>query len=105
MQYTSITCCLVVGGLPLQSQAVDLQRRPDIVVCTPGRMIDHVHNSMSVDLDASLPRLMLYNRVTRPLQINAGNGTHRGFDPVGGLCVFGKGKQSFGGSPRCGSEQ
>ena len=51
MQYTSITCCLVVGGLPLQSQAVDLQRRPDIVVCTPGRMIDHVQNSMSVDLD------------------------------------------------------
>lgn len=51
MQYTSITCCLVVGGLPLQTQAVDLQRRPDIVVCTPGRMIDHVQNSMSVDLD------------------------------------------------------
>ncbi|CBK21543.2 uncharacterized protein [Blastocystis hominis] len=50
-KYTSITCCLVVGGLPLQAQAVDLQRRPDIVVCTPGRMIDHVHNSMSVDLD------------------------------------------------------
>ena len=41
----------MVGGLPLQAQAVDLQRRPDIVVCTPGRMIDHVHNSMSVDLD------------------------------------------------------
>ena len=41
----------MVGGLPLQSQAVDLQRRPDIVVCTPGRMIDHVHNSKSVDLD------------------------------------------------------
>ena len=40
-----------MGGLPLQAQAVDLQRRPDIVVCTPGRMIDHVHNSMSVDLD------------------------------------------------------
>jgi ATP-dependent RNA helicase DDX27 len=24
---------------------------PDIVVATPGRMIDHLRNSMSVDLD------------------------------------------------------
>lgn len=40
-----------MGGLPLESQAVDLKRRPDIVVCTPGRMIDHVQNTMSVDLD------------------------------------------------------
>ena len=40
-----------MGGLPFESQAVDLKRRPDIVVCTPGRMIDHVQNTMSVDLD------------------------------------------------------
>ena len=40
-----------MGGLPLQAQAVDLKRRPDIVICTPGRMIDHVMNTMSVDLD------------------------------------------------------
>ena len=40
-----------MGGLPLESQAVDLKRRPDIVVCTPGRIIDHVQNTMSVDLD------------------------------------------------------
>lgn len=41
----------MVGGLPLDAQAVELKRRPDIVVCTPGRMIDHVQNTMSVDLD------------------------------------------------------
>ena len=35
----------------MQSQAVDLKRRPDIVICTPGRIIDHVTNTMSVDLD------------------------------------------------------
>ena len=40
-----------MGGLPLQAQTVDLKRRPDIVICTPGRMIDHVMNTMSVDLD------------------------------------------------------
>ena len=41
----------MVGGLPLDPQAMELKRRPDIVVCTPGRMIDHVQNTMSVDLD------------------------------------------------------
>ena len=41
----------MVGGLPLDAQAVELKRRPDIVVCTPVRMIDHVQNTMSVDLD------------------------------------------------------
>ena len=50
-----------MGGLSLQTQAVDLKKRPDIVICTPGRMnrsqlilgrmIDHVMNTMSVDLD------------------------------------------------------
>ncbi|KAK8816876.1 hypothetical protein WA577_002670 [Blastocystis sp. JDR] len=50
-KFTPITCSLVVGGLPLDAQAVELKRRPDIVVCTPGRMIDHVQNTMSVDLD------------------------------------------------------
>ena len=60
-QYTTISCCLIVGGLSLQTQAVDLKKRPDIVICTPGRMnrsqlilgrmIDHVMNTMSVELD------------------------------------------------------
>ena len=28
-----------------------MRSRPDIVVATPGRIIDHLRNSMSVDLD------------------------------------------------------
>lgn len=32
-------------------QEVALRAMPDIVVATPGRMIDHLRNSMSVDLD------------------------------------------------------
>ena len=39
-QYTDIRSCLVVGGLSLQAQETDLRTRPDVVVCTPGRMID-----------------------------------------------------------------
>lgn len=32
-------------------QESTLRSQPDIVVATPGRMIDHLRNSMSVDLD------------------------------------------------------
>ncbi|KAL7166243.1 hypothetical protein ACSBR2_037009 [Camellia fascicularis] len=50
-QFTDIRCCLVVGGLSTKMQEVALRSMPDIVVATPGRMIDHLRNSMSVDLD------------------------------------------------------
>ncbi|GLT75309.1 hypothetical protein SLA2020_470430 [Shorea laevis] len=50
-QFTDIRCCLVVGGLSLKVQEAALRSMPDIVVATPGRMIDHLRNSMSVDLD------------------------------------------------------
>ncbi|XVE69715.1 hypothetical protein DITRI_Ditri10aG0013000 [Diplodiscus trichospermus] len=50
-QFTDIRCCLIVGGLSLKAQETALRLMPDIVVATPGRMIDHLRNSMSVDLD------------------------------------------------------
>ncbi|CAO2833814.1 unnamed protein product [Amaranthus hypochondriacus] len=50
-QFTDIKCCLIVGGLSTKVQEVALRSLPDVVVATPGRMIDHLRNSMSVDLD------------------------------------------------------
>ncbi|XAR64204.1 RNA helicase [Bertholletia excelsa] len=50
-QFTDIRCCLVVGGLSTKMQEAALRSMPDIVVATPGRMIDHLRNSMSIDLD------------------------------------------------------
>ncbi|KAF1779460.1 P-loop containing nucleoside triphosphate hydrolase [Phytophthora cactorum] len=44
-RFTDITCSLAVGGLPLKAQEAELRNRPDVVVCTPGRMIDHLRNS------------------------------------------------------------
>ncbi|CAM9266283.1 unnamed protein product, partial [Laminaria digitata] len=32
-------------------QEAELRARPDIVVCTPGRMVDHLTNSASVHTD------------------------------------------------------
>ncbi|XP_050212549.1 DEAD-box ATP-dependent RNA helicase 28 [Mercurialis annua] len=50
-QFTDIRCCLIVGGLSSKVQESALRSVPDIVVATPGRMIDHLRNTMSVDLD------------------------------------------------------
>ncbi|KAK7859215.1 dead-box atp-dependent rna helicase 28 [Quercus suber] len=41
-QFTDIRCCLVVGGLSTKVQEAALRSMPDIVVATPGRMIDHL---------------------------------------------------------------
>ncbi|KAF7306942.1 DEAD-domain-containing protein [Mycena indigotica] len=49
--HTDIQFCLVVGGLSVKSQEVALRNRPDVVIATPGRLIDHIHNSPSFTLD------------------------------------------------------
>ncbi|KAF8642276.1 hypothetical protein AX16_009549 [Volvariella volvacea WC 439] len=49
--HTDIRFCLIVGGLSLKSQEASLRSRPDIVIATPGRLIDHIHNSPSFTLD------------------------------------------------------
>lgn len=51
-QFTDITCTLICGGKrDLKSQEATLRQRPDIVICTPGRIIDHLRNSQSVSID------------------------------------------------------
>jgi ATP-dependent RNA helicase DDX27 len=50
-QFTNLRAALVVGGSKnLPSQAAELRTRPDIIVATPGRLLDHVTNSAGVEL-------------------------------------------------------
>eukprot|EP01062_Namystynia_karyoxenos_P082097 TRINITY_DN9181_c0_g1_i1.p1 TRINITY_DN9181_c0_g1~~TRINITY_DN9181_c0_g1_i1.p1 ORF type:complete len:727 (+),score=309.08 TRINITY_DN9181_c0_g1_i1:91-2271(+) len=49
---TSITKSLVVGGLPMQPQQRELRMCPDVVVATPGRLVDHLRNSQGVGIDS-----------------------------------------------------
>ena len=50
-QFTTIRACLVVGGLSNTMQETALRTNPDIVVATPGRIIDHLRNAKNVALD------------------------------------------------------
>lgn len=40
-----IKCVLVTGGADMRTQALDLAKRPHIVIATPGRLADHIETS------------------------------------------------------------
>ncbi|EIW64684.1 DEAD-domain-containing protein [Trametes versicolor FP-101664 SS1] len=50
--HTDIRFALVVGGLSVKAQETNLRTRPDVVIATPGRLIDHLRNSPTFTLDA-----------------------------------------------------
>lgn len=51
-QFTNIEVGLSVGGLDLKVQELVLRKNPDIVIATPGRLIDHLKNTPSFSLDS-----------------------------------------------------
>ncbi|KAJ3509447.1 hypothetical protein NLJ89_g5219 [Agrocybe chaxingu] len=50
--HTDIRLSLLVGGWVIFKVTRSAATRPDIVIATPGRLIDHIRNSPSFDLDA-----------------------------------------------------
>ncbi|KAL9103824.1 MAG: hypothetical protein Q9163_001179 [Psora crenata] len=49
--YTDITFCQLVGGFSLREQETVLRSRPDVIIATPGRFIDHMRNSPSFTVE------------------------------------------------------
>ncbi len=49
--FTDINFCRLVGGFSLREQENELKRRPDVIVATPGRFIDHMRNSASFTVE------------------------------------------------------
>ncbi|KAH6917362.1 ATP-dependent RNA helicase drs1 [Coprinopsis sp. MPI-PUGE-AT-0042] len=50
--HTDVQFCLIVGGLSIKAQEAALRQRPDVILATPGRLIDHVRNSPGFNLDS-----------------------------------------------------
>ncbi|KAI9850820.1 MAG: nucleolar DEAD-box protein required for synthesis of 60S ribosomal subunit [Thelocarpon superellum] len=50
--YTDVTFCRLVGGFSLREQESELRKRPDVIIATPGRFIDHMRNSASFTVDS-----------------------------------------------------
>ncbi|XP_063844855.1 probable ATP-dependent RNA helicase DDX27 isoform X1 [Scylla paramamosain] len=51
-KYSHVEIALSVGGLDLTTQVAALKRIPDIVIATPGRLIDHTLNTPTFSLDS-----------------------------------------------------
>ncbi|XP_002413210.3 probable ATP-dependent RNA helicase DDX27 [Ixodes scapularis] len=49
-QFTNVMIALSAGGLDLKAQEAALRRVPDIIIATPGRLIDHLQNTPGFDL-------------------------------------------------------
>ncbi|KAK4169502.1 hypothetical protein QBC43DRAFT_340846 [Cladorrhinum sp. PSN259] len=64
--HTDIKFCLAVGGLSLKVQEGELRLRPDVVIATPGRFIDHMRNSASFTIETV--EIMVLDEADRMLE-------------------------------------
>ena len=46
----AVKCAVIVGGMDMVSQSIDLGKRPHIIVATPGRLLDHLENTKGFTL-------------------------------------------------------
>ncbi|ELU10207.1 hypothetical protein CAPTEDRAFT_141736, partial [Capitella teleta] len=51
-QFTNIETSLSAGGMDVKAQEAALRLGPDIVIATPGRLIDHLHNAPNFNLNS-----------------------------------------------------
>ncbi|KJR86557.1 ATP-dependent RNA helicase DDX27 [Sporothrix schenckii 1099-18] len=65
-QFTSITMVLAVGGTSFKATEPKLRARPDIVIGTPGRFIDHMRNTPGFAVDAT--EILVLDEADRMLQ-------------------------------------
>jgi ATP-dependent RNA helicase DDX49/DBP8 len=42
---TNVSVCTIVGGVDMQTQGLEMQRRPSFIVATPGRLADHMETN------------------------------------------------------------
>ncbi|XP_072168550.1 probable ATP-dependent RNA helicase DDX47 [Diadema setosum] len=47
-----VSCVVIVGGIDMMTQALQLAKKPHIVIATPGRLVDHLENTKGFNLRA-----------------------------------------------------
>ena len=45
-----VKCAVIVGGMDMMSQSIALSKKPHIIICTPGRLVDHLENTKGFNL-------------------------------------------------------
>lgn len=47
-----VKCTVIVGGMDMVSQSLQLAKKPHILIATPGRLVDHLENTKGFNLKA-----------------------------------------------------
>ncbi|CAD7972847.1 unnamed protein product [Amoebophrya sp. A25] len=66
-KYCLVTSSLVAGGFSAQEQATALKQQPDVLICTPGRILDHLLNTQSVHLE--MLEIVVFDEADRLLEM------------------------------------
>ncbi|KAI0036783.1 DEAD-domain-containing protein [Vararia minispora EC-137] len=62
----NVRTAVVVGGMDMIAQAIELNNRPHIIIATPGRLVDHMRSS-SAEWDLSRVRFLVLDEADRLL--------------------------------------
>ncbi|KAN0124549.1 P-loop containing nucleoside triphosphate hydrolase protein [Lactarius tabidus] len=62
----NIRTAVIVGGMDMMTQAIELTNRPHVVVATPGRIVDHLRSS-SAEWDLSRVKFLVLDEADRLL--------------------------------------
>ena len=65
-----VRCAVVVGGMEMMAQAIALSKKPHVVVCTPGRLVDHLENTKGFNLKSL--RHLVMDEADRLLDLDFG---------------------------------
>lgn len=47
-----VTSCVLVGGMDMVDQAVQISKKPHVIIATPGRLVDHLENTKGFNLNS-----------------------------------------------------
>ncbi|TNJ26549.1 ATP-dependent RNA helicase [Giardia muris] len=65
-----VRVCQLIGGVDMNAQQVDLARQPHILVCTPGRLLDHLNHTPGFTLQSV--RTVVIDEADKMLDQNEG---------------------------------
>jgi ATP-dependent RNA helicase DDX49/DBP8 len=56
----NIRTAVIVGGMDMMAQALELGNRPHIIIATPGRIVDHLRSSTNGEWDLSRVKFLVF---------------------------------------------
>jgi ATP-dependent RNA helicase DDX47/RRP3 len=45
-----VRTAVIIGGVDMMAQSIALSKKPHILICTPGRLVDHLENTKGFNL-------------------------------------------------------